>query len=125
MPTLTADERAERRAAEREQMKAAVEALRTSDGWQRWLRTRATFHGYSLIILSAGVARVARQRPCVLTTCRQGVVAVTVRVPVGSLLVGGRGWAWGSLPRWLMVWPSALSQRTLQAGGSSVPVLAS
>jgi antirestriction protein ArdC len=40
-------ERAERRAAEREQMREAVEALRTSEGWQRWLKVRRHFHDYS------------------------------------------------------------------------------
>lgn len=40
-------ERAERRAAEREQMRRAVEALRTSEGWQRWLKVRRHFHSYS------------------------------------------------------------------------------
>ncbi len=40
-------ERAEHRAAEREQMREAVEALRTSEGWQRWLRVRRHFHDYS------------------------------------------------------------------------------
>jgi len=44
---LTDEERAERRAAEREQMRKAVEALRTSEGWQRWLRVRRHFHDYS------------------------------------------------------------------------------
>ena len=41
-------ERAERRAAERELMATAVEQLRTSEGWQRWLRVRRHFHSYSL-----------------------------------------------------------------------------
>jgi antirestriction protein ArdC len=45
--SLTEEERAERRAAEREQMREAVEALRTSEGWQRWLRVRRHFHTYS------------------------------------------------------------------------------
>lgn len=40
-------ERAERRAAEREQMRRAVEALRTSEGWRRWLKVRRHFHDYS------------------------------------------------------------------------------
>ena len=40
-------ERAERRAAEREQMRRAVEALRTSEGWRRWLTVRRHFHDYS------------------------------------------------------------------------------
>jgi hypothetical protein len=43
----TEEERAERRAAEREQMREAVKALRTSEGWQRWLRVRRHFHSYS------------------------------------------------------------------------------
>jgi antirestriction protein ArdC len=43
----TEEERAERRAAEREQMREAVEALRTSEGWQRWLKVRRHFHAYS------------------------------------------------------------------------------
>lgn len=41
------EERAERRAAEREQMRRAVEALQTSEGWQRWLKVRRHFHDYS------------------------------------------------------------------------------
>jgi hypothetical protein len=44
---MTEEERAERRAAEREQMREAVEALRSSEGWQRWLRVRRNFHTYS------------------------------------------------------------------------------
>jgi antirestriction protein ArdC len=43
----TEEQRAERRAAEREQMREAVEALRTSEGWQRWLKVRSHFHTYS------------------------------------------------------------------------------
>jgi antirestriction protein ArdC len=43
----TEAERADRRAAEREQMREAVEALRTSEGWQRWLEVRRHFHTYS------------------------------------------------------------------------------
>jgi antirestriction protein ArdC len=44
---MSDSERAERRAAERAQMREAVEALRTSEGWQRWLRVRRHFHSYS------------------------------------------------------------------------------
>jgi antirestriction protein ArdC len=44
---LSEDKRAERRAAEREQMREAVEALRTSEGWHRWLKVRRHFHTYS------------------------------------------------------------------------------
>lgn len=46
--TLTDDERAERRAAERELVKASVEQLRSSQGWQAWLAARSRFHRYSL-----------------------------------------------------------------------------
>jgi antirestriction protein ArdC len=44
---LFEEERAQRRAADREQMREAVEALRSSEGWQRWLRVRGHFHAYS------------------------------------------------------------------------------
>ena len=46
--TLTDAEREQRRAAERAFVQQAVDALRTSDGWQRWLTTRRHFHTYSL-----------------------------------------------------------------------------
>ena len=46
MTTKAVDAAAERREAEREQMKEAVEALQTSEGWQRWLRVRRHFHTY-------------------------------------------------------------------------------
>jgi antirestriction protein ArdC len=39
--------RAERREADRERMREAVESLRTSEGWTRWLRVRRNFHSYS------------------------------------------------------------------------------
>jgi antirestriction protein ArdC len=45
--SLTEQERAARRATERAQIKRAVEALQTSDGWQRWLRARRHFRTYS------------------------------------------------------------------------------
>jgi hypothetical protein len=46
-PRLTDDEREQRRAKEREQFEAAVNALLDSDGWERWVRTRAAFRRYS------------------------------------------------------------------------------
>ncbi len=45
---LTEEERAEKRAAERKLMEQAVEELRSSEGWQRWLSVRRHFHSYSL-----------------------------------------------------------------------------
>lgn len=41
-------ERDERRRTQIEQLRQATSALLTSDGWQRWLGTRARFHRYSL-----------------------------------------------------------------------------
>jgi antirestriction protein ArdC len=58
-PPLSDEERADRRAAEREQMREAVEALRTSEGWQCWLRVRRHFHDYSF----ANVLLIALQLP--------------------------------------------------------------
>jgi antirestriction protein ArdC len=46
-PAPTDEQRAERRAADRERMQEAVEALRTSEGWKRWLTVRRNFHSYS------------------------------------------------------------------------------
>jgi antirestriction protein ArdC len=45
---LSEQEREQRRAAERELTEQAVEQLRTSAGWQRWLTVRRRFHSYSL-----------------------------------------------------------------------------
>jgi antirestriction protein ArdC len=44
---LSEPERAAKRAAERELMAKAIEELRCSEGWQRWLRVRRHFHSYS------------------------------------------------------------------------------
>jgi hypothetical protein len=51
-------EREQRRAADRAFVQQAVEALRSSDGWQRWLTTRGHFHTYSPLISVANVAGV-------------------------------------------------------------------
>ena len=53
----TVEEREQRRAAERELAERAVEELRTSAGWQRWLRVRRYFHRYTAGILSGGCRR--------------------------------------------------------------------
>jgi antirestriction protein ArdC len=45
---LTDEERAEKREAERKLMAKAIEELRSSEGWQRWLTVRRHFHHYSL-----------------------------------------------------------------------------
>jgi hypothetical protein len=47
---LTNAEREQRRAADRAFIQQAVEQLRSSKGWQRWLATRRHFHSYCLII---------------------------------------------------------------------------
>ena len=48
---FSAEERAQykqqKRSEQREQVERAVRELLTSDGWQRWAQTRATFHRYS------------------------------------------------------------------------------
>lgn len=44
---LSEEERAAKRAAERKRMAAAIDSLRSSEGWQRWLRVRRHFHRYS------------------------------------------------------------------------------
>lgn len=56
---LTEEERAEKRAEDRERMAAAIDALRTSEGWQRWLAVRHRFHHYSF----KNQILIALQRP--------------------------------------------------------------
>jgi antirestriction protein ArdC len=43
-----AEQRDARRREQLEQLRQATSALLTSEGWQRWLRTRSRFHRYSL-----------------------------------------------------------------------------
>lgn len=56
---LSEEERAERRRADREFARQAVEQLRSSAGWQRWLAARGHFHRYSL----TNQLLIAMQRP--------------------------------------------------------------
>ena len=42
--TLTDEEREQRRAEQRELVRASIEQLRSSDGWQAYLKARARFH---------------------------------------------------------------------------------
>jgi len=44
---LTDQQRADRRAQQRQQLEDALAELTTSEGWRRWLVARATLHGYS------------------------------------------------------------------------------
>jgi hypothetical protein len=45
--SLSEHERAERRRQDRERLQRAAQELLSSDGWARWVRTRAMFHNYS------------------------------------------------------------------------------
>ena len=56
---LSEAERAEKRAAERELMAHAIEELRSSEGWKRWLGVRRHFHSYSF----RNQLLIATQRP--------------------------------------------------------------
>jgi antirestriction protein ArdC len=56
---LSDSQRAERRRADREFARQAVEQLRSTGGWQRWLAGRRHFHRYSL----ANQLLIAMQRP--------------------------------------------------------------
>jgi hypothetical protein len=44
---LTEQERAERRRQDRERLQQAARELLSSDGWARWVKSRAMFHSYS------------------------------------------------------------------------------
>jgi hypothetical protein len=52
---LSEPERAERRRQDRERLQQAARELLSSEGWARWVRTRAMFHAYCLVIWRAGV----------------------------------------------------------------------
>src|SRR3954470_3225977 len=59
MATLTDEGRRARREADREKAREAVEALRSTEGWKRWLSCRRHFHRYSL----ANQLLIAHQKP--------------------------------------------------------------
>ena len=60
---LSDSERAELRRADRELARQAVERLRSSDSWQRWLASRRHFHSYSLANQLLIATRHARGNP--------------------------------------------------------------
>jgi antirestriction protein ArdC len=45
---LTDEERAQRRRQDRERLQQAARELLSSEGWARWVKTRARFHVYSV-----------------------------------------------------------------------------
>jgi hypothetical protein len=55
--TLSEQDRAERRARERELVRTSVERLRSSEGWQQWLQTRSRFRTYTALISGPNVFR--------------------------------------------------------------------
>jgi hypothetical protein len=59
---LTDEERDARRQADRDRIEQAARALLTSEGWQRWIKVRASngLSRYSLLILSGGCRRWLR-----------------------------------------------------------------
>jgi antirestriction protein ArdC len=96
---LSDEERAEKRAAERELMAEAIEQLRCSEGWQRWLSVRRHFHSYSL----HNQLLIAFQRP--------GATRVA-----GFRRWLGLGYAVRKGERGLSIWaPCPPSKRKLQA----------
>lgn len=90
MPKVTELERQQRREADREKSRAAVEALTSSEGWKAWLASRRHFHAYSLanqllVAMQCPTAtRVAGFRAWLkLGYCvRRGETALRIWVPV-------------------------------------------
>jgi antirestriction protein ArdC len=90
MPKLTAPEREAKRSAELEHAREAVEALKTTEGWKRWLGLRRHFHGYSfanqllIALQKPDATRVAGFRAWLrLGYCvRRGEEALRVWVPI-------------------------------------------
>ncbi|MEA2235203.1 MAG: hypothetical protein QOD83_5019 [Solirubrobacteraceae bacterium] len=63
---LTDEERAEWRRQDRERLTQAARELLSSDGWTRWVRTRAMFHNYSAgncLLLAAHAISATSFRP--------------------------------------------------------------
>lgn len=91
---VTEQERAERRRLDRERLAQAARELLSSDGWARWVKTRAMFHSYSagncMLLATQAHARgialthVAGFRTWLkLGRCvRKGEVALRVLAPV-------------------------------------------
>jgi hypothetical protein len=52
---FTDEERAERRRQDRERVRQAARELLSSEGWARWVKTRAMFYSYSAVIWRASV----------------------------------------------------------------------
>jgi len=105
---LTDAERDARRQAERELLTQAVDQLKSSEGWLRWLKVRKAFHGYSmnnqlLIALQkpdatrvAGFGAWLKLGRCV----RKGEKAIKIFAPVPPSKAKLDAWhASGSLPR--------------------------
>lgn len=90
MSKVTELERQQRREADREKARAAVEALNSSKGWMAWLASRRHFHAYSLanqllVAMQCPTAtRVAGFRAWLkLGYCvRRGETALRIWVPV-------------------------------------------
>lgn len=104
---LTDTERAEKRAAERNLMAQAIEQLRSSEGWQRWLRVRRHFHSYSfhnqLLIAyqRPGATRVAGFRRWLsLGSGRQPRGSAADLLPAGQGLRPLPGRSTAGVPRW-------------------------
>jgi hypothetical protein len=112
LTSLSDEERDARRKADRDRLERAARALLTTEGWQRWIRVRATngLSRYSLLILGSGCRRsscagvLRRRHVCHELRCGTGLArsgasdpnddaALTSRefVPGEYDLVPGRG----------------------------------
>lgn len=92
---LTEEERAARRAADTARIEQAVRELRTTEGWQRWLKARAAFHRYSALncmLIAMACPHATRVAP-MLTWNRlgrrviKGEHAITITIFKGTFTV--------------------------------------
>jgi hypothetical protein len=60
---LSEHERAERRRQDRERVQQAAQELLSSEGWARWVKTRAMFHSYSAGNCMLSAAQCPAPRP--------------------------------------------------------------
>ena len=93
---LTDEQREQRRTEQRELVKASIEQLRHSEGWQAYLRARRAFHTYSV----GNVLLILHQRTaahCLLGEGGLSIRSSEIKYHVKHAFARDRAWWW----RWL------------------------
>jgi hypothetical protein len=111
---LTDERRAARQEQQRQLVASSVEQLRSTDGWQRWLRTREAFRRYSM----RNTLLIAIQAPEAPASRVPQVAALRYCVRRGETGI----YAWAPMPpskKRLAAWEAPASPRTRSPGPTS------